>query len=334
MTTSAMGKLVLETPAQLRWAEDLEAPRLAAADHVVLLGMGGSAMAARAAATTTTVGHAVVHVHQSYGLPGWAAARGALVVAVSYSGNTAEVLSGVRAAVEANLPLVAISSGGKLVDIAAACPAPYLSIPSGLPPRAALGYQVGAVMRVLERAGVVEEATAALEEAASVVDAVLGEGSGPAYALAGDIADRLDDLVPVIIGGSGPGAMAAGRWMAQVHENAKRMAFSVEIPEASHNALEAWAAQAAEPGRFGIVTLFDPPGDRRNEERLRLMGEWLGGDTIPAGEVRSQGFGPLARLFSLAIVGDVVSVAMADDAGVDAMSVDALESFKEALREE
>lgn len=334
MIATPMGKLLLETPTQLTWAGSVDAPSLAPADHIVLLAMGGSAMAARAAAVTAAGSHAVVHVHQGYGLPAWAAARGALVIAVSYSGNTAEVLSGVRAAVEANLPLVAISTGGKLADIARACPAPHLPVPSGLPPRAALGYQIGAAMRVLQAAGVVEEPIATLEEAAEVVGGLLGGGSGPAVTLGGDIADALGDTVPVIVGGTGPGALAAGRWMTQINENAKRMAFALEIPEASHNALESWAADAPDPGRYGLVTLFDPAGDRRNEERLRLIDSWLAGSTTPAGEVRSQGYGPLARLLSLAVVGDVVSVLMAERADIDAMPVEAMENFKQALREE
>lgn len=334
MIDTPMGKLVLETPAQLTWAASLDVPTLAAADHIVLLAMGGSAMAARAAAVAAAGSHAVVHVHQAYGLPAWAVARKALVIAVSYSGNTAEVLSGVRAAVEANLPLVAISTGGRLAEVAQACPAPHLAVPSGLPPRAALGYQVGATLRILEAAGVVEEPMTALEEAAAMVDDLLGGGSGPAVTLGADIAEALESVVPVIVGATGPGALAAGRWMTQINENAKRTAFALEVPEASHNALEAWAAAERDPGDYALVTLFDPAGDRRNEERLRLIGSWLSGTTTQAGEVRSQGYGPLARLLSLAIVGDVTSVVMAEHAGVDAMPVDALESFKQALREE
>jgi glucose/mannose-6-phosphate isomerase len=312
----------------------VDVPALAAADHIVLLAMGGSAMAARSAALTAAGSHAVVHVHQSYGLPAWAVAHRALVIAISYSGNTAEVLSGVRTAVESNLPLIAISTGGKLADIARACPAPHLPVPAGLPPRAALGYQVGAAMRVLETAGAVEEPMAALEEAAEVVDDLLGGGSGPAATLGADIAEALDDVVPVILGATGPGALAAGRWMTQINENAKRAAFALDVPEASHNALEAWAGVGPDPGHYGLVTLFDPAGDRRNEERLRLIDSWLAGSTTTVGEVRSRGYGPLARMLSLAVVGDVASVVMAERAGVDAMPVAAMENFKQALREE
>ena len=334
MIDTPMGKLVLATPAQLAWGRTVTPPPLAPARHIVLLAMGGSAMAARAAALAAAGSHAVVTVHQGYGLPPWAVATRALVVAISYSGATAEVLSGVHAAVAANLPLVAVSSGGRLAEIAAACPAPHVAIPAGLPPRAALGYQVAAAVQILGAAEAVDEPETALDEAADVVDRLLGGGSGPACTLGADIAAALEERVPIVIGASGPGSLAAGRWATQVEENAKRMAVALEVPEANHNAMEAWAAGAADPGSYGLVTLFDPSGDRRNQHRLDLTGRWVTGRFAAAGEVRAQGAGPLARLFSLAVVGDIASLTMAEHSGVDPMPVDALENFKQALREE
>ena len=50
-----------------------------------------------------------------------------------------------------------------------------------------------------------------------------------------------------------------------------------------------------------------------------------------AGEVHAQGEGVLARLFSLAVVGDLLSVALAERAGVDPMTVDVIASLKERL---
>ena len=49
------------------------------------------------------------------------------------------------------------------------------------------------------------------------------------------------------------------------------------------------------------------------------------------GDVRSTGDGPLARFFSLAVVGDVASVALADAAGTDPTPVVTLEAFKTML---
>jgi len=90
---------------------------------IVVAGMGGSAsggdMVAACAAETLDV---PILVHRSYGLPA-AAGRDTLVVAVSYSGETVEVLSAAEVALKRRVPLVAITAGGALGALAqrAAC---------------------------------------------------------------------------------------------------------------------------------------------------------------------------------------------------------------------
>jgi len=50
-----------------------------------------------------------------------------------------------------------------------------------------------------------------------------------------------------------------------------------------------------------------------------------------AGHVISRGEGPLARLFSLVVVGDLVSVAVAEQAGIDPVPVVVIERLKKLL---
>lgn len=331
--TGEMMRLVLDAPDQLRWGTELPRPQMASADHVVLLGMGGSAMAARAAALLASPGPAVVVVHQGYGLPAWAAARHSLVVVVSYSGNTEETLSGFEEALASGLQVAAISSGGRVAELAAETDTPWVEVPGGMQPRAAVGYQLGAAASVLHGADVVDDPAPALAEAADVAATLLGDGGGPGFGLGSDLAEALLDRIPLVIGGAGPAALAAGRWMTQINENAKRVAFAGEVPEMSHNTLEALAAPGGEPGRIGVVALSDPGGHPRNERRLRLIVQRLGGEVDLVGEVAAQGEGLLARLWSLISVGDVASVVMAELAGVDPTPVEVLEEFKIALRE-
>jgi glucose/mannose-6-phosphate isomerase len=52
-----------------------------------------------------------------------------------------------------------------------------------------------------------------------------------------------------------------------------------------------------------------------------------------AGRVSSHGAGTLARLFSLVVVGDLVSVLVAEQAGVDPVPVAVIERLKKALAE-
>ncbi len=95
-------------------------------DLVAVLAMGGSAIGAElvAAAAGDRLRVPLV-VHRDYGLPAGIGPR-TLVVAASHSGETAETLSGLAAARERGLPIVAITTGGTVAAAADAAGIPLL----------------------------------------------------------------------------------------------------------------------------------------------------------------------------------------------------------------
>src|SRR6266545_1301669 len=99
---------------------------------------GSAARLATCAAETLEV---PILVHRGYGLPA-AAGREALVIASSYSGETAEVVSAVEVALARRVPVVAITSGGALSALATRHQLPCVALPPGLMPRMALGLLV------------------------------------------------------------------------------------------------------------------------------------------------------------------------------------------------
>ena len=175
---------------------------------------------------------------------------------------------------------------------------------------------------------------AALSEAAAVTATVLGGGDGPGFALGADIADALRGRVTIIYGAVGPGALAAYRWKTQINENGKAPAWWHEFPELNHNEMQGWEA-LQDVGRrsIGVVFLRDQRDAARIGRRMDLTWDSMQGKVGLAGEVFSIGDGPLARFFSLAAVGDVASVRMAEEAGVDPTPVDTIERFKVRLVE-
>ncbi|MEN8113752.1 MAG: bifunctional phosphoglucose/phosphomannose isomerase [Actinomycetota bacterium] len=315
-------------PAQLRWGIGLDAAPLPHDRPVVLLGMGGSAMAATVATLASTP-RAPIVVHRGYGLPAWAIDSGAAVLAISYSGNTEEVLSGVDEAIGAGLPIVGVASGGRFEALATERGIPLVSVPGGLQPRAGVGYQAAAAAAVLGASGHIADVDAALGEAADVLDDLLDGGVGSAVQTGRDIAAALGKRTAVIYGGLGIGATAAYRWKTQINENAKLPAYAGTVPEMNHNELEGWRPESSDG--FGVVYLRDEYDHPSVAGRLDLMETILNGKVARIGDVRSSGAGPLARFFSLTVVGDVASVAMAEANGVDPTPVTTLESFKTML---
>ena len=152
----------------------------------------------------------------------------------------------------------------------------------------------------------------------------------------GNEAERIARMVgrtwPLVYGSGRLGAVAATRWKNQVNENAKAPAFAHSIPEACHNELCGWG-QHGDVTRQ-VVTLVElrhgwETADvaRRyelvNDQMLEVVSEIV--------SVTAAGDTPLAHLLDLVLVGDVMSLHLADTAGVDPGPIPALDAMKAGL---
>ncbi len=290
--TVDMTELVLGLPDQLRWGLDLAPVEVAPADHVVVVGMGGSGMAGRVATLLADESPAVVHVHQDYGLPSWSVPKGALVVAVSYSGNTIETVSAVEQALASGLP------GRRRVHRGrrrrprrrGRLPAGRRSRPATSPgPRSATRWRPPPRSSTAPGPSPIPGRTSPPPPRSSKGCSTAGLARDGSSAV--DLGEALVDRIPLIVGGQGVASIAAGRWATQFHENSKRVAFAVTIPEMDHNLLEALAATVPEPGSLGVIGLFDPAGSAANDRRIRLTLDRLGPKVARSGEVVAQGDG-------------------------------------------
>ena len=318
--------------AQLRWGTDLrlesEAP---SGSEVLVCGMGGSgitgdflsAVAAAEGRRTTT--------HKHYGLPGWAAVLRPRVVAVSYSGNTAETLSSWEAAHRLGLGVTAITSGGKLAEKAMAAGDQLVVVPGGYQPRSALGFGLSALLRVAAQAGAVRDPVPSLEEAAQMADWLSGP-KGEGMALASELAAGIGARMVGVYGSAPLTQVAAYRWKTQTNENAKRAAFWGILPEVTHNEIMGWnLPDGLARRRVGIISLRDPDEHRGVARRFQLL-ERLTADRVTwVGEVWTQGDSPLARLISLVAMGDLFSLELARSSGADPMAVKLIDRLKEGM---
>jgi glucose/mannose-6-phosphate isomerase len=319
-------------PEQCRHAHALAAPPGGARPRlVVVAGMGGSASGGdMVAAVATETLDVPMLVHRGYGLPA-AAGRDALVVAVSYSGETVEVLSAAEAALARGVPLVAITAGGALGALTGARGLPRVTLPAGLMPRMALGYLVFPLLAVLAGHGAAVASPADVDEALDVVAGRLDEltpecpaDKNPAKRLALAIGDRL----PAVYGGPLT-ATAAYRWKTDFEENAKILAVAGALPEMNHNEIEAWRGPDAR--RRHVVLLRDegePPEIARRFELVREMAAPAAGGVS---EMWARGGGRLARILSLAYASLWVSFYLAMLHGVDPWPVPMLEEVKRRL---
>ena len=184
----------------------------------------------------------------------------------SYSGNTAEALHAFEE-VPPDRIWFSISSGGKLAEIARKAGVAHLALPAGYPPRAAVGFTLGAMLAIFERLyGVafaeLPDVLARLAEDAKRYRQLDAE-SNPALALAVKLVDR----TPVIYALDGLTMPAvAFRFRAQLAENSKVWSHAFELPEMAHNEVESFAhlAQVLPPPL--VIFLGSPSQDSRTPD--------------------------------------------------------------------
>jgi len=299
---------------------------------VVLVGMGGSAAGAELIAGCAAERLDVpIVIHRGYGLPP-TAGKDTLVVASSYSGDTAEVLSAAEAALERAVPLVALTAGGRLEALASARGRPRVKLPDGLMPRMALGYLFFPALRILGDVGLEIATAAEIAEALEVVTALATE-LGPARPVAQNQAKQLalaiGACLPAFYGGPSTGGVAY-RWKTEVEENAKRFAIAGAIPEMNHNEIEAWRAPAA--AAMHAVFLRDRDESAEIERRFAVMRELITAADGEVSECSTRGAGRAARLLGLAYLGAWTSYYVAVGAGTDPWPIPVLDEMKRRLR--
>ena len=290
---------------------------------LVVCGMGGSAIGGDlAAAAIGARARRPLRTVRGYDL-GPGVGPDTLVLCASYSGSTAETLACFDAAGEAAAQRVVLTTGGPLADRAREHGVPVIGVPSGMQPRAAVVYMAVGALECATLCGAAPSLRDEIEEAREVLEAV-AEDSG-----ADGIARALEETVPVVHG-SGPTVAVARRWKTQLNENAKLPAFASEVPEANHNEIEGWR-HGLDAAPFSAVMLHSPGLSSRLERRMDLTAERLDELGAPVVRVDAKGDSPVANVLSLVMIGDLVSVSLAELADVDPTPVAAIEAFKASL---
>jgi len=300
-------------------------------EHVVVLGMGGSGMAGDILAAVAAPFMPVpVTVVKGYEAPS-SVGDGTLCFAISYSGNTEETVEAAHAAAAAGARMVVLSTGGELGDLARSWGAPHIVLPECPMPRAGIGSLSIPPLLVLERVGLFPGASQYVADAVDQLkrrrDELIVDG-GPAQRLAREI----DRTMPVVYGGDAIGAVAAYRFKCQVNENAKAPAFWAAVPEMTHNEICGWGQHGDMTRQVMTVVRFrhafeNPQVTRRFELTYDIIDEVVHAVL----DVEAAGDGALAQLFDLVLQGDLVSLHMAAEAGVDPGPIPALVDLKAAL---
>ncbi|MBI2657592.1 bifunctional phosphoglucose/phosphomannose isomerase [Candidatus Woesearchaeota archaeon] len=287
-------------------------------DKIVVAGMGGSAVGGDILKAYMHSSKIPVFVVKDYSIPNFVD-ENTLFFAVSYSGNTEETLSAYEQAVRKKAKIVAVTSGGQL----AAKAKKAVKIPSGLQPRAALGYLFFPVLGVLANSGIVDAKESEIKEMLDIL------GKKDDFKTAGErLAKKAYQKTPVIYASSLFGPVAY-RWKTQFNENSKSPAFHHVFPELNHNEIVGY--QLMNKNDWIAVFIRDKLDNERVKLRMDITKEIIS-SRVEVEEIFTRGEGLLSRMFSGIYYGDFASYYLALANRVDPTPVTVIENLKKKLR--
>jgi glucose/mannose-6-phosphate isomerase len=294
-------------------------------EHIVVLGMGEGGVAGDVLmAVASPFVPVPITVVRGYEVPAFVG-EGSLVFAISSSGETEEVIDAATDAAVQGARIVVVSSGGKLCELGGSWGATIVRTRKpALEGASAIGELAVPAIVILEEIGLFPGAGQWIDLAVEQLEnriIELQQAGNNAESLAEELAGKL----VVIHGGGVIGAAAAKRWKSQININAQAPAFASTHPELDHDEVAGWLNGV--PENVAFVALRHDSEHPQISRRFELVQDLLGDVKY----VWAEGDGELAQLLDLFLIGEFVSLYLADKAGIDASRLSVLDDIQKQL---
>lgn len=301
-------------------------------EHVVITGMGGSALAGDTLRDWLDL-PIPLHVVKDYTLPNYVGPN-TLVIACSFSGNTEETLAAFENANARGARLAVAAGKGQLLELAKAQELPYVVMPyDGVTPRMFLLANLRAFVELLVAynllpSGVIDELEHVGDKLAALharwgVDVPFEHNS--AKKLAWHCAGK----TPIFYASS-RFRSCAYKWKIAINESAKNTAWCGELSEFNHNEFMGWTSHPIEKpfAVFDLRSSFEHP---RVAKRFELTDRLLSGMCPKATTIQLEGESMLEQMLFSNIYADYVSAYLGILNGVDPAPVPLIEKLKQEL---
>lgn len=325
-----MEELIVQFTQQLRESLDISntykftAAKNSKFNNIILTGLGGSGIAGSIVQNYVFDKIKVPFVvNKDYFLPAFVG-KDSLVIVSSYSGNTEETVAALNMAIKLKATVVCITSGGKIADIAQKKKVDCIILPSGMPPRACIGYSMLQVIRTFEHFGLVKNV---LSKDIPAAIALLDKEEKDIRKKAKAIAAKLNGKLPVIYSAADYEGMAI-RFRQQLNENSKILTWHHAIPEMNHNELVGWKDK--DPNKV-VVILRNENDYERVQMRMEINKKVFKQYTPNILEIFSKGESYWERIFYFIHLTDYISTELAKLRGVDATEVKVIDFLKGSL---
>ncbi len=317
---------IKEFPKQFEYVPTVENEnKLKKYSRFIVLGMGGSNLASDLLKVANP--NLNIKSHRNYGLPEIESkfSKETLIIANSYSGNTEETLDGFKSAMRKDLPVAAIATGGKLIEMARKFKKPYIQLPdNAVQPRASLGLQIKALIRLVRDNNLTKEATAL----SKLLKSYELERVGRAFA------KKLKDNVPIIYS-SETNLPIAYNWKIKLNETAKMPAFINKFPELNHNEMTGFDVKESTAHlskNFYFIFLKDMNDHPKVIKRMNITERLYRERGLPVEPMILGGKNTLYKIFSSLLLADWTSYHLAEQYNVDPEKVPMVEEFKKLVK--
>ncbi len=290
-------------------------------NNIVIAGLGGSGIGGQIAKAFFQYDITVpINCVADYKLPAYVNNK-TLVITASYSGNTEETIAIFNEAQTLGCKILALSTGGKLHELATSTNTYLLPIETGFQPRMALGFSLTYLILLIgELIG--KDYKAELTEIANTVSNSENYHQ-EADILFHEIRSRIKSKFVVLA--DGIMEPIAVRFAQQIQENAKHECFVNVVPEMTHNVIETYYNT--------LDTVFFILNSYTNE-RVDMRFDFLRGLLeVENHKVIALDFDEhnLLNTYELIHRLDWLSLLVADERRVDSLNVPNIMSLKEYL---
>lgn len=289
--------------------------------NIIIAGLGGSGIGGQIVKAYFLNDMPVpVNCVADYNLPAYANEK-TLVITASYSGNTEETIAVFNDAKARGCKVLALTTGGKLEELASSNNVHTLKIEAGFQPRMALGFSLTyLVMLMGELIG--KEYKEELNNIATTL-AETEPYHEEADAMFQEIRSRIKSKFVVLA--DGPLEPVAIRFAQQIQENAKHECFVHALPEMNHNVIESYYDT--------LDSVFFVLNASQNE-RVNLRFDFITGllevENHKVLTMQLEQYN-LMSIYELIHRLDWVSLMVADERRVDSLNVPNIMSLKEYL---
>ena len=327
ISKTAIYRHTMGFPEQIEFALNVNIGKLPKVSKVCICGMGASGMAGDIM-TDFADGFSDIPIPVIRGieLPKWVDSD-TLVIVITYSGDTKEVLCLYDRAAAIGCRIVCITSGGELLRRCVTNNDTLIKVPLKTSSRGSLGYILGFLASVFEEAGICNSK----EELQRMIPSLKGfrdELLEDTNSTAASISSSLEGKIPVIYGLTNMRSSAI-RWKTQINENSKMIAFCGIVPEFNHNEIVGWTEDSTS-NNFVPVFLYDEDAS----EMMRIVVDTTIKMLVEKGidvKVFKVHGNNMEKNLKCIILGDLVSLYLANSGNVDPCSVAAVSKVRERI---